>query len=151
MLAAALRVTVVWGELPDVMASHFGPSGRPDGWQGKSAFFGTFGGIFGFTCWVLLLIGKLLRHVPASMINVPHREHWLTPERRPEAMARLTRAMDWLAVSVTALLVAVLELVVRANLARQPLDNVLMLSLLAAFLVFQVAWLIHLWRRFKPA
>src|SRR5688500_9035711 len=147
VVLAVLRTALAWNELPDVMASHFGPSGRPDGWQGKAAFVITFGGIAGFTIGLLLAIGKLLQRVPAGAINVPHREYWLTPERRPEAMARLTASMDWLAVSMTALLAAVLELVLRANLARQPLDNVRMLSLLAAFLVFQIGWLIHLWRR----
>jgi hypothetical protein len=147
----ALRASIAWSELPDVMARHFGAAGRPDGWQSKAAFFGSFGGISAFTLWVLLLIGQLLRFVPVSAINIPHREYWLTLERRAEAMARLTSSMDWLAVSVAAVLVATLDLVIQANVARQPLDNALMAMTLVAFFVFLIGWLIHLWRRFKPA
>lgn len=134
-----------------MMASHFGASGRPNGWQSKAAFFGLFGGIAAFTLGVLLLIGRLLRFVPVSAINIPHREYWLTPERRDEALARLTSSMDWLAVSIAGVLVATLDLVIRANVARHPLDNAFMMALLIAFAIFQIGWLIHLWRRFKPA
>lgn len=151
LLAAVVRVALVWNELPDVMASHFGAAGRPDGWQGKTAFFATFAGIFGFTLWVLLLIGKLVQHVPLRLINLPYRDYWLTPERMPEAMARLTSSMDWLSVAMTMLLTSTLELTIQANITRQPLDNTSMFVLLIGFFVFNIGWLIHLFRRFKPA
>jgi uncharacterized membrane protein len=151
VVLSVVRTTAVWAELPDVMASHFGPSGRPDGWQSKTAFFGLYVAISVFTLWSLLLVAQLLRVIPVQSINIPHRDYWLVPERRDEAMRMLTSSMDWLAVALAVVLAGALELVIRANLARMPLDNTLMVALLASFLVFQVAWLIHLWRRFKPA
>ena len=51
---AIVRSISVWDALPPDMASHFGPSGRPDGWQSRAAFFATFGGI-GFGTVLLLL------------------------------------------------------------------------------------------------
>jgi uncharacterized membrane protein len=151
VLLAVARVAAAWSELPDVMASHFGPAGRPDGWQSKTAFFVTYAVIFGCTVGALLLIGQLMRLIPARLINIPYRDHWLTPERLPEAMRMLTGSMDWLAVALALVLAGTLELVIRANVARAPLDNMLMAVLLVAFFVFQIGWLIHLWRRFKPA
>ncbi|MBW2377786.1 MAG: DUF1648 domain-containing protein, partial [Deltaproteobacteria bacterium] len=38
-VALALRVWSMWTQLPDTMASHFGPSGRPDSFMSKEAFF----------------------------------------------------------------------------------------------------------------
>lgn len=146
----AVRAALIWAELPDVMASHFGATGRPDGWQGKTSFFITYGVLFGFTLSVLLAIGKLLQFLPAGVINIPHRDYWLVPERRPEAIARLTAAMDWLSVAIAVMLAGTLELTIRANLTRRPLDNTVMSLLLVAFFSFNIGWLIYLYRRFKP-
>ena len=150
VLLAALRVAAVWDAMPEHMASHFGRSGQPDGWQSKTAFFVTFGAIGLFTLVTLLLPAWFLRFIPAQMINIPYRDYWLTPERRPEAMDRLAGFMDWFSVMLTVVLVATLELVLRANMGQAPLNNTVMLAMLAAFFAFTIVWLIRMWRNFKP-
>jgi hypothetical protein len=98
---------------------------------------------------LFLLMPRLLRRIPARLINIPNREYWLAPERRDEAMARIGATMSWFAVGIVALLVATLELVVRANLRRRNLDHVAMLVLLGAFALFLIVWLVVLWRQFR--
>lgn len=148
---AAARAASAWSSLPDLMSSHFGPSGAPNGWQSKGAFFTTFGVLgFGMTLAIMLLPRSLLRILPGSMINLPYRSYWLTPERRPEAMRRLTGYLDWFCVATTALLLATFELVLRANMARAALDNALMIALLLAYFAFVGVWLVQLWRGFRP-
>ena len=96
-LLAFGRAAAVWDALPVRMASHFGPSGHPDAWQSKLAFFVLFG-VTGFgTALVLLAMPTFLRFIPSRLINIPYREYWLSPAHFDEAMKRLARYTDWLA------------------------------------------------------
>lgn len=147
---AVVRTIGVWDELPADMASHFGPGGRPDAFQGRAAFFATFGAIGFGTALLLLAAPTLLRFVPPSLINVPHREYWLVPGRIDEARRKLAYYMDWFAFAITLLLVAVLELVLRANVQRTGLDEGVMIVLLIAFFAFAIAWLVWIYRGFRP-
>jgi uncharacterized membrane protein len=147
---AIVRSISTWDALPDSMASHFGPSGRPDGWQSRAAFFATFGGVGIGTALLLLAIPTLLRHIPPSLINVPHRSYWLVPARIDEARRKLAYYMDWFAVAITLVLVVVLELVLRANVHRTRLDESVMYPLLIGFFAFTIAWLVWLYRGFRP-
>jgi uncharacterized membrane protein len=150
MAASAVRSISVWAALPARMASHFGPSGQPDGWQDKASFFLLFG-ITGFgSALLLLVIPALLRFMPPQLINIPYREHWLAPERIEQARAKLAGYSDWFSVATTLLLAVTLELALRANLNGTGLDERAMLASLAAFVVFTIAWLVSLYRGFRP-
>lgn len=147
-LAACVRLIGVWDALPETMASHFGASGRPDGWMSRTAFLVAFGGVW-LLCVVPLAWTGWLRRMPAHLINLPHREYWF-PERRDEAVQLLESYLGWFAVALTALLVVALELTLQANLTRSPLDEGVFLAALGAFLVFTVVWLVVLYRAFRP-
>ena len=91
-----------------------------------------------------------LRLLPASLINVPHRDYWLAEPRREASLRRLGAWMAWLAVGMTALVVGVNELVLRANLGRAPLHTPLFLAGLAVFMAFMLGWMVGLYRAFRP-
>jgi uncharacterized membrane protein len=151
LVAIVARTALTWSELPDVMASHFGAGGRPDGFEDKTTFFAMFAVLTGFMTVLQLATGLLLPRTPAHMINLPHREYWLAPERRAETIASLVVSLDWIGVALTFLLVGALELTIRANLAQQALDarffTVLLFTLFAAL----IGWIAYLFRRFTPA
>lgn len=147
---AAVRSISAWGALPARMASHFGSGGQPDGWQSKASFFVVFG-VAGFgTALLLLAKPLLLRWVPARLINIPHREYWLVPERIDEARAKLARYLDWFSVAITLLLVVTLELVLRANTTGTRLDEAVFVPMLIGFFVFLIPWLVRFRRAFRP-
>lgn len=145
----ALRLWLVFDALPEVMASHFDGSGRPNGYQSKAAFAATSLGLSVGNLLLFALLPALLRRLPTSMINMPHREYWLAPQRKAQSLERLFGYLDWFACATIALLVAVFELVVRANLARAPLGNVAIWLLLAGYLGYALSWSIALWRSFR--
>jgi hypothetical protein len=147
---AIVRSISVWDALPASMASHFGPQGRPDGWQSRAAFFATFGAAGFGTALLLLAIPTLLRYIPPSLINIPHRSYWLEPARIDEARRKLAHYMDWFSVAITLVLVVVLELVLQANVRRTGLDGSVMVPLLIGFFAFTIAWLVWLYRGFRP-
>jgi serine/threonine-protein kinase len=121
-LAVARSVTVLRA-LPPRMASHFDGSGQPNGFMSQGDFFVFYALVGGGAVALVLGIPWLTRAVPPSLINIPNRGYWLTPERLPLVHRKLGAWAGWFAASLTAFLVAVLELVLRANLAREPIAN----------------------------
>lgn len=128
-----LRVVLAWGDLPASMASHFGADGRPDAFLSKPAFFGVFGGTFGVVVLALAVMPAWLRRIPDPWINLPNKGYWLQSGRREAAFARLGAWMTWMAAAFAVFAAGVLELVLRANLRRAPLENGPFIALLAVF------------------
>jgi uncharacterized membrane protein len=145
----ALRLWLTFDALPEIMASHFDGSGRPNGYQHRAAFAAISVGLSVGCLLLFAVLPVLLRKLPASLINLPHREYWLTPERKAESVALLCGYLDWFACATMALLVAVFELVLRANLARAALGSVAIWLLLACYLGFTLSWSVALWRAFR--
>jgi serine/threonine-protein kinase len=144
----AARLAGVWGQLPARMATHFNGRGQADGWMSRDGFtlfwFGMQLGVLA----VMWTIPLWLRPMPNHMINVPNRDYWLAPERRSQALARLGRWGAWFTVGLTALMAAVLEQVLRANLAPAPqLSGIY--YLLVGFLVFVALMLWRLYTDFR--
>jgi len=148
-VGAVTRTMSVLDRLPERMASHFGASGMPNAFMSREQFFSFFAAIGGGTVLVFLLIPGLVRRVPASMVNIPNRDYWLVPERLPAVHAKLRNWGEWFAAALTAFLVAVLELVLRANLDRQPLRNDLFIALLGVFLAGQALSIVLLVLAFR--
>src|SRR3954468_21478203 len=82
-------------QLPDRVATHFGAGGEPDGWMSRSSHL-LFMGVFGLA-FPLFVVGLffILRFLPDSGLNIPHRDYWLAPERRSETFAYLFRHSLW--------------------------------------------------------
>ena len=156
LAAVVARGWLVYPELPDTVASHFGPGGRADGWSSKGSFFTLLGavvallGALGFG--LPLLVGVL----PSSLVNLPHREHWLAPERLAETRAALRAYLAWFLVGTLVLIGFVLELTYGANL-RAAAGGVAelgggALAGFGAYLLFTAVWLGLFLRRFsRPA
>jgi len=149
-VASALRIALVWDRLPARMASHFGPSGQPDGFMPRDGFFIFYFGVFGLVIALFMTMPAVLDRIPRELVNIPHREYWLTDERWPDAMERMSGWMAWFGVGLAVLAAAVLQVVLRSNLQQMPLDNGVMLVLIGGFFAFTFYWLFALYRAFRP-
>jgi uncharacterized membrane protein len=132
-------VSLRW--LPDRVAIHFGSGGRPDAWASKEIHA------------LLLLLTQLLlfamffslpwliERLPTRWISLPHREHWLAPERAGQTYARIVRLTDELGVATLGFLAVIGLLTIDANRS-QPvhLDEGLLLVTLITFVVYTLAW-----------
>jgi hypothetical protein len=79
--------------LPATVASHFDLSGNADGWMQRDTFLIIMGGVDLMVALVFAVTGPLIRLLPDSMINLPHREYWLAPERREGTFSRFAAWM----------------------------------------------------------
>jgi uncharacterized membrane protein len=138
-LSLALRVWSVWPELPDTMASHFGPSGRPNAFMSKEGFFLVTALIGGGSVASLFAAPTLIRHLPSKLINLPNREYWLAhDERREVAIDRVAGLIGWVGAATAALLAVTIELAMQANLHRANFDNGTFMIVFVAYFGFVI-------------
>lgn len=156
LLLATGYVAFVWStrtELPNRVATHFNWQGVPDGWM-------TRDGLTRFTLALglgvpLLIIAafSVARFVPVRFVNLPNREYWLSPGRRAESVAWISRAGLWLACVLMAFMSVVHHFVVQANQLQPPrIDSRSLLIAVALLVTFQVTSIVRIFLRFsKPA
>ena len=127
--------------LPPRMASHFGADGRAYGWMDRTSylvFIAALPLLFAGFAW-------LVQVVPARFFNIPRRDYWLAPERRPALVAFLRERMLWLGCVIIGLVAALHGLTISANRlepAQLPMGPFVMI--LIGFLVAVMIWLASL-------
>lgn len=139
-----------WPRLPAKLASHFGIDGQANGWQSKEAFFAL-------NFCVILLLAVLfvglpiaLRRLPASVINLPHKEYWLAPERREETLSFLQNQLELIGASALLLVTAIMQMAMKANLTQSPaLPSALLMPLMAGFIIFELMCVVRILTRFS--
>jgi len=148
----AWQMAYFYPKLPPFVASHFGGQGHPNGWMSRDVSL-----IFQLCLLALMLavffgIPKLLRRLPVSMINLPHKEYWLAPARAEESLRDFEKRFNLFGLAVIAFQTAVLQLVYQANISQDPrLPTGPFLALLGAFFVALIFFLAGIFRRFgKP-
>ena len=141
-----------FGRLPQVVASHFGASGAPNGWSSRSAYATLLVGVgAALPLAVVALVRAVSRRGP-QRLNIPWREYWSRPENGPEAVRRVRAYMWWLGCIMTASALGAHLLVVEAN-ARVPpqLSTRGIVGLLGGLLVAIGLWMVGWYRLLRPA
>ena len=137
-------------QLPERVATHFDAAGHPNGWMSRTShvlFMAAFGYVFPLAMTGVFFVA---RYLPASTVNIPHRDHWLAPERRGETFEYLFRHSLWFACLLALFALGINHLLFQAN--RSPTHHastVFLMGLALMFFVGLVAWLIPFVRRFN--
>lgn len=154
VLAAALLFGLLdigfhYPRLPAEVASHFDAHGRPNGWSTKGQFSGLAVGTLIFVLCTLAPIVLVAGYAPPSLINLPHKNYWLAPERQHETRRAIARWGLWFTAATLWLMVFVFHEAMRANF-RDPPHTVSMWWLLGSYLtvvtVLVAQLLIRFWR-----
>lgn len=148
---AVFAVWSAWDELPTRLASHFDAGGRPDGYMSREAFFATMAAVGCAVVLPLAFLSALLRVVPNAAINVPHRDYWLTAERREQSIQRIGAFGGWFSIATAALLLMVVALTLRANVDRTGLDMQIFGIGFGLYLASMVLLLVTMYRQFARA
>jgi uncharacterized membrane protein len=136
--------------LPDRLASHFGPSGMPNGWMTKPQFFIAYALLFLPALFVEFLVGRKVANRPVEKLRLPNKEYWLAPERRAETFAYLKDFFAWYGCAVLLVEVLAMGLAMRANFVDPPMlpaDPIV--TVVGGFILFNVAAVIAIYRRFS--
>jgi uncharacterized membrane protein len=137
-------------QLPERVATHFNGSGEPNGWMSRSTsqnFMLIFGLVFPL---FVVLLSSIVRFLPVSVINLPHREYWLAPERREETIDYLLWHSLWFACLSVCFVIGMQYSIVKANQQTPPhLDTSFLLRMAGLFLAGTVVWVLILIQRFR--
>ena len=150
IVIALVQASYYYPRMPAVMASHFDGAGNPNAYVSRDSFFALFAFVLGLIVFAFGAPPVLLRRLPISWINLPHREYWLSPARREDSLARITDELTWFGVASLVMFLFISELVYRANLEPEPRLSPALWVLLAAYLLFAVFWTVHFYRSFRP-
>ncbi len=149
ILVGVLQVISQYAALPERVATHFGPGGEPDAFSTKESFtlmmLLLVLGMPGF----LVLMAKLMRYLPVSMINIPNREYFLHPDRASQTLSEMETSMVWLAVITEFFMIGLVQLTIAANLKGEGLSMTAFAVLMALFLVAMIAFCVILVRRYS--
>ena len=144
------QIALGYESMPETVASHFDGSGNADGWSSREDFATMMVALHLFVATVFGFIGAMLPRISDSLINVPHKDIWLAPERRAESLTWMTNRLAWMAAAVQALFCAITQLSLRASGdAEKAMPAWTQWALLAAFLAFMGIWLASFFRRFR--
>ena len=136
--------------LPERIASHFGVGGQPNGWMSNSAFAATMVGTDTLLFVTFLFSSRLLRVCPTSLVSLPNRDYWLSPENRPRMEGILDRLMMEYGVVMFLFMLVLGVLVLQANLTEPALLNERpLLYALGVLLVYTVYWTVKCFRSFR--
>lgn len=138
--------------LPDIVGSHFNVAGKVNGTSSKLGYFIAYFGSLVTTSSFTLVLPLILKYIPTSLINLPHRDYWLSGDRREASLQFLNVHFSWFGVATMLLMVLVFHITFLANLNQTAgINSLLFWLLLGAFLLFTTWWTILLVRRFsKP-
>lgn len=149
-LAAAVTVLGSAGELPDRVASHFGISGRADGFMPREVFLALMtltASVLPAALW-WLQVGSARR----GRVRIPHAAHWLAPPQRSRTLAYLAWHAAAFSAGLATFMVFVHWRVVLAHADEGAAPRLAPWPFfigLGMFLVFTLAWALALQRRFR--
>lgn len=145
VLCTICVVQVVWyyPQLPEKVASHFGLSGRPDAWSTKT-FFATFYLATTGGCALLFLgISFWMSKIPISLINLPNKAYWLSPERKKKTFDFMFHYFLWFASATLLLLLDMFQQSILVHLGKTESLPHPLLSL-GLYISFTIVWSIGL-------
>jgi len=149
----ALAAAFVWGtsaDLPAVVASHFDAAGHPNGYMPREVYRGVMLALIVFAPGAVVLMPLRKFGDPEAKLNLPHRDYWLAPERRPATTAYLQAHALRFGVLLTLFLAYGHWLVVQANAVHPPaLPSHGFVIALIVFLAATAAWIATLMRHFS--
>lgn len=146
---AVLQNYFYWQNLPEKVATHFGPEGIADGWMSRTAACMLMGSFQILMPLLFLGIGYLIYWIPDSMINIPNKPFWFHPDRKQASLSAVAGMMGVFAIAMSVFFFGMNHLTYRANLEDGRLAMGPFWTLLGLFLGFTAVWVGWMMIRFK--
>ena len=144
-----LQVWYFYPQLPETIAHHYNFTGQPDAWGSKDMFIRVHLGTVLFLTAIFIAIDRLITRVPDDLINLPHKEYWLAPERRRKTLQRLSDMSLWMGnITLIFMLLLFQYKYTRDLLERAHELKFIWMGLLIYFVTLSV-WIWHSYRTFK--
>lgn len=133
--------------LPFLAVSHFNAQGLPDGYMDRAFLVGLYVGAELLTAAAFLIGAYAMTRLPDRWINLPHKEHWLAPERRGETLDWFARSLLWFGAATLVLLFDIFGQMLSVNMGSAAGLSHPEASIVVYF-AFSTLWTAAFWRRF---
>lgn len=148
LLLIAFQVFHYYPLLPKFMPGKYNASGQPVSMMSKEAFVGVFVGTYLLLFFVFAVIGVLAHKLPPSMINIPNREYWFSPEHHTEGCERLALMMLRFSNITSLFMIVLFQFILDQVMTNVPFGHKFWI-LLGAYLIYTFVWCVQLWIKFK--
>lgn len=150
LFGIAIAQTIYFYPLvPEVVGSHFDAAGKVNGFAPKLQYFIIYFLSLGITSSFTLILPLTLKYIPTSLINLPHRDYWLSGEQREASLSFLNHHFAWFGVATMVFMVVIFHLTFWANLGTvKNINPTVFWVFLAVFLLFSLVWGVVMLRRF---
>ena len=135
-------------QLPETVPSHFSLTGEPDAEASKSILITIYYGVIGVLAVLFLWAGLRVPRMPAAVLNMPNKEHWMSDERQATTRAFLSSSMFWLGSATMLLMLDVFHQSFRVGLGTVERMPHVAISLIL-FVAFVMVWTLGFISRFK--
>jgi uncharacterized membrane protein len=126
--------------LPETVAQHFDSQGKPNGWASREVFFAIYLGVTFLVMGMFLVIGCVLQKSPQYM-NIPNKDHWLSPENRDETIRTITGGMALIGGLAGLLSLVVGQYAIQKNLTPGPIAmDAYIIWLVLGFVGITLVW-----------
>jgi hypothetical protein len=98
---------------------------------------------------IFIGIAYMIYYIPANTINIPHREYWLSGDRREASLGFVARSTAAFSLAISVFFLAMNHLTFQANTSDGRLNPWAFWSLLGCFLGFTALWICGLLIRFR--
>ena len=149
LTAAVLHMAWYYPDLPARMASHFNARGVADGFASKADFVKVSAALVFGVSGLLVVVGFAARCIPASMMNLPNKDYWLSPPESRRARNWITGHMFWMANATVLFFIGMNDAVFRANLGGAPALGRSFGVCFGLYCIFVVAWCVVSFWRFR--
>jgi|WetSurMetagenome_2_1015567.scaffolds.fasta_scaffold747621_1 uncharacterized membrane protein len=134
--------------LPDKIASHFGVSGQPNDWSSKTSFITFYYIITAVMILIFLGLRFGISKIPVSMINMPNKEYWLSPEKKQETFDFMSHYSMWFGSATLLLLLYMFNQSFQVSLGRaKSLSHPALAT--GIYIAFMALWMTGMIRRFS--
>jgi hypothetical protein len=153
LLIAAAAVAFIWftaRQLPPLVGVHFGTASIATGFVPRSRYVLAAISASVLLPFVIVFPISLALRSPNVVINLPNRDYWLTPERRPQTVNFIRSQMMRFGTAMLLFICYVHWLVVEANAKSPPrLATGAFVAGIAVFACFVILWITLHYRRFR--
>ena len=148
-LLAIVQNAIYWTKLPERVATHFGANGQPNDWMDRTSGTVLMLVVQVAVPWLIVGLAYLTKYLPASLINIPHREYWLAPERRATSLFYVQRLVIAIACVMSMFMMSINHLIFRANMAATSLNMTAFTVVMVLYLSGMAVLVVAMWRRFR--
>ena len=149
---SVLQIMYYYPLLPDTVASHFDMNGNPNGCSSKGLFIGAYIFVMFLMLLSVLVLPSLFKYMPVSLISLPNKNYWLSPERKSETFQIIAEKMLSFGNATTLFLIITFQLAFEANLNTNcHLSSDTMAILFGGYILFAAVWTVTFVTRFRKA